>query len=337
MSDSVTMTGRLPWEGQPYSIKRHGVSISNCDSEPVQTPGCIQDHGALLVLRPADMTILQASENALTLLGTPAQALLGQPAAVVLGEEHQARLQAYLRDEPTDRNPLYVFTLAGRDQLPSLDVAVHTIAGVAIVEFEVSSRNGDSEPDYYALVKKTMVRLQDATSLQQFCTVVTQEIRALSGLDRVMVYKFHADDHGEVFAESRRADLPPWLGLHYPAEDIPKPARDIFSKTWVRPMPDVSGGLAELLPIVNPDTGKPLDMTYCALRGASVMYTEYLANMKVTAGLTLPIRRGEKLWGLIACHHYSGPKHLPAPCAPPANSWPRSFRCSTSRQKTGNS
>jgi two-component system, chemotaxis family, sensor kinase Cph1 len=313
MSDSVTTSVRLPWEGQAYSIKRHGVSISNCDSEPVQTPGCIQDHGALLVLRPADMTILQASENAMAWLGTPAPALLGQAVAVVLGEERQARLQVYLRDEPTDRNPLYVFTLAGRDQLPPLDVTVHTIAGVAIVEFEVSSRNGNSEPDYYALVKKTMVRLQEASSLQQFCTVVTQEIRALTGLDRVMVYKFHADDHGEVFAESRRADLPPWLGLHYPAEDIPKPARNIFSKTWVRPMPDVSGGLAELLPLVNPDTGLPLDMTYCALRGASVMYTEYLVNMKVTAGLTMPIRRGEKLWGLIACHHYSGPKHLPAP------------------------
>ena len=311
MSDSVATSATPPWDGQPYSIKRHGVSISNCDSEPVQTPGCIQDHGALLVLRPADMTILQASENAMTLLGRPAQALLGQAASAVLGDERQARLQAYLRDEPTDRNPLYVFTLAGCAQRPPLDVTVHSIAGVVIVEFEVSSRTRDTEPDYFALVKQSMVRLQDASSLQQFCTVVTQEIRALSGLDRVMVYKFHADDHGEVFAESRRADLPPWLGLHYPAEDIPKPARDIFSKTWVRPMPDVSGGLAELLPLVNPDTGLSLDMSYCALRGASVMYTEYLANMKVTAGLTLPIRRGEKLWGLIACHHYSGPKQLP--------------------------
>jgi two-component system, chemotaxis family, sensor kinase Cph1 len=303
---------RLPWEGQPYSIKRHGLSIGNCDTEPVQTPGCIQAHGALLVLRPLDMTILQASENAIDWLGMPAQALLGQPVAVVLGEAHQARLKAYLRDEPTERNPLYVFTLDGRDALPPLDVTVHTIDGVAIVELEVSSRSGEAEPDYYALVKKSMVRLQDASSLQQFCTVVTQEIRMLSGLDRVMVYKFHADDHGEVFAESRRADLSPWLGLHYPAEDIPKPAREIFSKTWIRPLPDVSGELAELLPLANPDTGKPLDMTYCALRGASVMYTEYLTNMMVTAGLTLPIRRGEKLWGLIACHHYSGPKSLPA-------------------------
>ena len=126
-----------------------------------------------------------------------------------------------------------------------------------------------------------------------------------------MIYKFHADHHGEVFAESRRSDLAPWLGLHYPAEDIPKPARDIFSKTWIRPVPDINGALAEMTPLVNPDTGKPVDMTFCALRGVSVMYTEYLQNMGVSAGLTMPLRRDNMLWGLIACHHYSGPHHVP--------------------------
>ncbi len=126
-----------------------------------------------------------------------------------------------------------------------------------------------------------------------------------------MIYRFHSDGHGEVFAESKREDLPTWLGFHYPAEDIPKPARDVFTKIWVRPTPDVGSDLAELVPLVNPDTGKPLTMTYCSLRGASVMYTEYLKNMKVTAGLTMPIRRADELWGLITCHHYSGPFHVP--------------------------
>jgi two-component system, chemotaxis family, sensor kinase Cph1 len=127
----------------------------------------------------------------------------------------------------------------------------------------------------------------------------------------VMIYKFHADNHGEVFAESRRDDLAPWLGLHYPAEDIPKPARDIFAKTWIRPVPDINGELAEMTPLLNPDTGKPVDMTFCMLRGVSVMYTEYLQNMGVSAGLTMPLRRDNILWGLIACHHYSGPHFVP--------------------------
>lgn len=300
-----------PWDGQPYSIKRHGLTLTNCDSEPVQTPGCVQAHGALLVLRPSDLTILQASENSEALLGKPPDALLGRPVATVLGPDGEARLGAFLASEPTDRNPLYVLTLPDRGVVPPLDVTVHTIDSVAVVEFEATRRTDAGEPDYYVLVKKTVNRLQTADSLQQFCDIAAEEVRALTGLDRVMVYKFHPDGHGEVFAESKRADLAPWLGLHYPAEDIPKPARDVFTKIWVRPTPDVDGGLAEMVPLVNPETGQPLTMTYCALRGASVMYTEYLKNMRVTAGLTMAIRRAEELWGLIACHHYAGSKFIP--------------------------
>lgn len=299
----------LPWDDGPYSIKRHGVTVTNCDSEPVQTPGCVQAHGALLVLRPSDLTVLQASENVESLLGHRPEQLLGRSVASVIGVDGEARLGAFLRTEPVDRNPLYVFTLPTHGGSP-LDVTAHTIQGVVVVEFEATGRTDGAEPDYYALVKKTVTRLQTADSLRQFCSVAAEEVRDLTGLDRVMIYKFHPDGHGEVFAESKRVDLDPWLGLHYPAEDIPKPARDVFTKIWVRPTPDVGGGLAELVPLTNPDTGRPLLMTYCALRGASVMYTEYLRNMKVTAGLTMPIRRGEELWGLIACHHYAGPKFV---------------------------
>lgn len=84
-----------------------------------------------------------------------------------------------------------------------------------------------------------------------------------------------------------------------------------FAKTWIRPVPDINGELAEMTPLLNPDTGKPVDMTFCMLRGVSVMYTEYLQNMGVSAGLTMPLRRDNALWGLIGCHHYSGPHYVP--------------------------
>jgi len=306
-----TVPSPPPWDGQPYSVKRHGVTVTNCDSEPVQTPGCVQAHGAMLVLRPTDLTILQASENTDRLLGHPADTLLNKSVRAAIGPDGEASLKAFLATEPTDRNPLYVFTLPAQGDIPPLDVTAHTIDDVAVVEFEATGRTGTGEPDYYALVKKTVTRLQTANTLREFCDLTADEFRTLTGLDRVMIYKFHADGHGEVFAESKRADLGTWLGLHYPAEDIPLPAREVFKQVWIRPTPDVAGELAELVPLANPDTGRPLTMTYCALRGASVMYTEYLKNMKVTAGLTLAIRRGGELWGLIAGHHYTGPKFVP--------------------------
>ena len=301
-------------EPQAYSVKRHGLNIGNCDSEPVQTPGCVQAHGALLVVRLLDLHILQASDNTLAVLGHEPEALLGRACSLVLGLDGQEKLRGVLDTEPAERNPLYLLTLpvarTGTEKASALDVTVHTVDGVAILEFEATGRTDETNPDYYALIKKTVTRLQTAGSLRQFCDSVSQEIRELTGLDRVMIHKFHADGHGEVFTESRRAGLDSWTGMHFPAEDIPKPARDIFTRTWIRPLPDVSDALSELRPLVSPDSGKALDMTHCALRGASPMYTEYLRNMGVAATLTMAIRRDEKLWGLIACHHYTGPTHV---------------------------
>jgi light-regulated signal transduction histidine kinase (bacteriophytochrome) len=300
------------WPGGAYSIKRHGVSLSSCDAEPVQTPGCIQAHGALLVLRPLDLVILQASENSAALLGWPPEDLLGKSIGVVIGEAGAATLRQSLASGATDANPLRLFTQPGIAGGPALDVSMHTLEGLALVEFEPTSPGDDAQAQHgYSLVKKAVGRLRHASSLHHFCTIAVQEIRELTGLDRVMVYKFHADGHGEVYAESGRADLAPWLGLHYPAEDIPMPAREVFKRVWIRPTPDVNGALAEMVPLVNPQSGRPLTMTHCALRGASVMYTEYLQNMGVTAGLTMALRRGGELWGLIACHHYSGVARLP--------------------------
>lgn len=295
-----------PWADGPYSIKRHGVTITNCDSEPVQTPGCIQAHGAVLVLRLGDLTILQASENTLQHLGEPAHQLLGQPLARALGPDGATRIREALARETVEHNPIYVFTLPAHAGAEAMDVSLHTIEGVAILELEAIGRGGNQvESDYFALVKTAVCRLQATNGLHDFCQRVTQEIRTLTGLDRVMVYRFHADHHGEVYAESKREDLPPWLGLHYPESDIPKPAREIFKRIWIRPLPNAAGPLVELVPLVNPDTGRPLNMTYCVLRGASVMYTEYLANMGVAASLTLSILHEGELWGLIACHHYT--------------------------------
>ena len=295
-----------PWGSGPYSIKRHGTTLATCDSEPVQTPGCIQAHGALLVLRLGDLQILQASENTLQHLGEDATSLLGQPVEQVVGAGYAARLREMLARDALDRGAAYAFTLPARPGMAALDVCLHTSGGVAVLEFEGTGRaEYGADDDFFMLVKSAVGRLQAPVSVRAFCQQVTQEVRAITGLDRVMAYRFHADHHGEVIAESMRDTLDPWLGLHYPAADIPQPAREIFKRIWIRPLPDAAGPLVELVPLANPDTGLPLDMTHCALRGASVMYSEYLANMGVAASLTMPIMRDGELWGLIACHHYT--------------------------------
>lgn len=319
MNDHSFPTGPGTPSGRAYSIRQHGRTLATCDSEPVHTPGCVQAHGALLVLRLHDLRILQASGNSLQILGLGAANILAQCISSVIGQEGIEKLRVLLTAEPVDCNPIYLMTLpqcrtpeqqGAAPATGQLDVTAHSLNGVVILEFEATGRSDSANPDYYGLVRTTVGRLQAAGSVQVFCDLVAEEVRNLTRMDRVMIHKFHVDGHGEVVAESRRDDLGSWIGMHFPAEDIPEPARAIFRKTWIRPVPDIDDELAELVPLVNPDTGEPLDMTYCALRGASVMYTEYLRNMGVAASLTMPIRRNGNLWGLIACHHYSGPKYI---------------------------
>jgi len=304
----MTVSSQLP---TPYSIKRHGLTLANCDDEPVQTPGCIQGHGMLVALRLGDLVVTQVSENCPLWTGLAVDQVLGQPVAQIIGGAAAQRLAALTHSEALDRNPCYALTArlpGSAADAPAMDMSIHIADGVLLLEMEPSGRSTammEQDGDYFARVRKTITRLKSTQSLAEFCEVVALEARSITGLDRAMVYQFMADDSGAVMADARREDLPSWLGLRYPASDIPRPARELFKRIGVRPLPDAQGALCEMVPLRNPDTGRPLEMTFCALRGASVMYTEYLKNMGVAATLTMPILRHGTLWGLIACHHHT--------------------------------
>jgi light-regulated signal transduction histidine kinase (bacteriophytochrome) len=125
------------------------------------------------------------------------------------------------------------------------------------------------------------------------------------------------DDSGWVIAESREQHLEPFLDLHYPAADIPQQARALYVKNWLRLITQVNYEPASLTPLNNPQTGLPLDMSQAILRDVSPIHREYLRNMGIDASMSISIIRGGKLWGLIACHHYSPrilPRHLRAVC-----------------------
>lgn len=304
----MTSSPGLPF---PYSIKRHGVSLANCDDEPVNTPGCIQSHGMLLAMDPTGLVVTQVSDNCAQWTARGVDEVLGQSLSDIVGAAAAQCIGQLVDVGGIDNNPTYALTIRIPGMQPDaepLDISVHLSLGVLIIELEPTGRDRlgpVSERDYYARVKTTMARLRASASLASFCTAIAEEVRGATGLDRAMVYRFHADDSGEVVADAHRPDLHTWIGLRYPATDIPKPAREIFKRIGVRPLPDARGALCELVPLLDPVSGAPLDMTYCALRGASVMYTEYLANMGVAATLTMPILRDGALWGLIVCHHYT--------------------------------
>ena len=290
-----------------YSLKSQEVTLTNCDREPVHVPGCIQPFGVLMALRASDFTLLQMSDNAMEWLGQTPQALLGKSLADIVGAPGEKVLRQTIAEGKLGSLPRFLFTFETAQG--KMDALGHQQDGMILIEAETAN-DIHAGAHAYAEVNRIAGTMHRANGLYNFCQTLADEIRGLTGLDRVMIYRFHEDQSGEVFAEAKREDLHSYYTLRYPSEDIPAPAREIFRKIWVRPVPAVNYTQSELVPLLNPDTDKPLDMTYSFLRGASVMYTDYLKNMGVEMALTLSIVVDGALWGLVACHH-TEPKIIP--------------------------
>lgn len=182
--------------------------------------------------------------------------------------------------------------------------------GLLILELEPAiSQENIPFLSFYHLARASINQLEKTTNLRDFCQIIVQEVRKVTGFDRVMLYKFDDDGHGSVIAEEKLDSMEPYLGLHYPESDIPKPARKLFASNFIRLIPDAHAEPVQILPINHPQSQQPIDLTNSILRTAANCHLEYLHNMGVGASLTISLIKDGKLWGLIACHHQT-PKYV---------------------------
>jgi len=282
------------------------VTIDNCDQEPIHIPGAIQPHGVLLAFGESDFRLLQASENAPALLGLPPEQLFRAPLEALVGEAAAAVLRTNRGARTWKRfNPIAT-EVAGK----KLDAVVHRSGDLVVVELEPAGL--PTYRDYGADTHAALMQLQAADTMRELLEEAVQVVRRITGYDRVMVYRFDQDGHGQVVAEARAESLEPFLGLHYPASDIPAQARRLYVANPLRIIADIGYRPAGLLAAPGTTPSGPLDMTYSTLRSVSPIHIEYLRNMGVGASMSVSLVHGDKLWGLIACHHYA-PKLVPYP------------------------
>lgn len=295
----------------PVTLLSYGtpVDLTNCDREPIHVPGHIQSHGVLLALDRGSLEVLQASDNTDRYLGLPVEQVLGKSAGDLLAPEHLDLLRTASQRDPIVDSGLYLFTVPVAGKGP-FHVIGHVHQGLLILELEVPIPEADRQPSFYDAVKHSAARFQRAATVDELCRTVAEEVRRVSGYDRVMIYRFRDDWSGHVIAEDKIEGQESFLGLHYPASDVPSQARALFLKNAIRMLPDAKYVPSRVVPELNPRTGAPLDMSFTFLRGASQMYTEYLLNMGARASLTMAITRGDRLWGMVSCHHYS-PRQVP--------------------------
>ncbi len=274
------------------------VDLTTCDDEPIHIPGAIQPHGAMLVM-DADRVVLQASANIASFFGVEAETLVGE----VLGED-LISAETWLRVvEETADNAHQGWSFR---PLPErrFELLAHRVGDSFVVEIEPPA---SLETFQFAMhAQEAVGRLQDASNVEQLLETAVKEIQRLIGHDRVMAYRFMEDLSGEVVAETRSdAVEESFLGMRYPASDIPQRARDLYALNPVRLIAEVTDDRAELVPAMNPNTGGPLDLSRSVLRAVSPIHIEYLRNMGVNATMSVSLVVGGRLWGLIACHHYS--------------------------------
>lgn len=284
--------------------------LSACVREPIHRLGGIQSYGALIALDGT--TIAVASENASDVLGLGP--LRGQPVGRLLTAAQLAQVRT-LADADTGQTAMMPITLAGDRRF---DVTVHRSDDLLVLEFEPARDVPGGFGQFYAPIRQSLMRLQQATTVLDACREAVREIRAITGFDRVVAYRFEtADGPGEVVAEEVTGDWEPWLDLWFPATDIPPQARRLYERNWIRVIADVADVTARLDPPVLAGTGEPLDLSLSVLRTVSPFHLEYLRNIGVTSSMSVSLLAGDRLWGLIACHGRDvkplGP-HLRAAC-----------------------
>ena len=291
------------------------ADLTNCERELIHLAGSVQPHGVLLALREPSLVILQASANVDSVLGTAVDALLDQPVGRLGGDVERCLRRIASQGTLTDPEALRC-RIDGqgtaRGTLREFEGTVHRIPGnVLLVEIEpVGEDTGIETVDIPSaqlleILGGAVQRISAASTIGTLADGVVKTCRDLLGYDRVMVYKFDADGHGKIIAEARDPRLESLLGHHYPASDIPQRARQLYLRTRLRVLADVHYVASPLVPQRLPGDDEELDMSLCYLRSMSPLHLQYLQNMGVTATLVVSLVREGRLWGLIACHHYS--------------------------------
>jgi len=285
-------------------VNRDHITLTNCEHEPIHIPGSIQPHGFLLGIRETDRKIDFVSENTVDYLGFSHQQLLGRTFREIFGDECSDVIKRYYESPGFHTATPVQVSLFNRE----FGCTIHNSKGIYILEFEPHMPDRDKLIDAYTQTIQFVSYMNNTSTLKELCALVAEGTREITGYDRVMVYRFDQEYNGEVFAESCREDLEPFLGLHYPHTDIPVQARQLYMKNLLRLIADVN---YKPVPIYTIDdtSEKTLDLSLSKLRSASPIHTEYLNNMGVGATLTISLIHRDRLWGLIACHHYS-PKNL---------------------------
>ncbi|KAK9287703.1 hypothetical protein L1049_017568 [Liquidambar formosana] len=296
----------------------------------IQRGGHIQPFGCMISVDEPTFQVIAFSENAREMLGLTPQSVpsLEKPEILTIGTDVRTLFtpsstvlleKAFGAREITLLNPVWIHS---KNSGKPFYAILHRIDVGIVIDLE-PARTEDPALSIAGAVQSQKLAVRAISQLQSLpggdikllCDTVVESVKELTGYDRVMVYKFHEDEHGEVVAESKRPDLEPYIGLHYPATDIPQASRFLFKQNRVRMIVDCHASPVGVIQ----DEGlmQPLCLVGSTLRAPHGCHAQYMANMGSIASLAMAViingndeeavggRNSMRLWGLVVCHHTS--------------------------------
>ncbi|BAI74114.1 bacteriophytochrome (plasmid) [Azospirillum sp. B510] len=278
-----------------------------CAREPIHSPGSIQPHGHLLAVEADSLRLIRASADAGAVLNRPLAAAFGQPLGDLIDTASKSSLLRGLRAAPAEPVQLDILRLPEGSDYQAI---AHRSGDLLILELELLPASGAGTLEaLYPQLREGIRRMQAAADFAALLACTAEEVRALSGFDRVLVYRFDEQWNGTVIAEDRNGRLPSYLGLRFPASDIPQQARRLYALNRLRliadaryqPTPILSAALPA--PFTDGWEPPPLDLSFSVLRSVSPVHRDYMRNMGTPASMSISVLDGERLWGLISCHH----------------------------------
>lgn len=296
----------------PHRVPRELLSeeqlkkaLDNCASEPIHIPGSIQPHGFLIVFSPDTHIITHCSDNIAAFIQQSPDAVINRSVQDVFGPDTAQIIVSATTKPPLE--PLESSTVIIADK--RYDAVACRSGDKTIVEFEPQPDDDTYSFDkfYYDQLRHFAVSMREAHNATDLYQLVVNEVFKLTGIDRVKLYKFDADWNGEVVAEAKKDYMPSYLGLHFPASDIPEQARRLYTRSYLRIIPDIAYRPSTIVPV---EQTEPLDLSQSVLRSVSPVHIQYLDNMNIRASLSISVIQNGRLWGLIACHHNS-PLYIP--------------------------
>ncbi|NVO07916.1 MAG: GAF domain-containing protein, partial [Rhodoferax sp.] len=287
------------------------AALGRCASEPIHQIGSIQAVGVLLAVDRERFVIHYASQNLASIFPVNAEAAIGHALAEFLGDDQVLRLGALMDQLDGTAAMICSILLPAAGSLQKYDAQVFYSGALLVIEIEQQQPlAGDVFHDLFIPVRDVLWKLDAQNHLLSYAQKCVEQVRMLTGFDRVMMYRFDSNWDGEVIAEGKGDAAESYLGNRFPASDIPPQARALYTKNLVRHIADVNSAQMPIVGASMPTHAGAVDLTHSWLRSMSPVHVQYLRNMGVAASLSISLVQNDRLWGLIACHHFT-PKYVP--------------------------